>query len=54
MSRGRWHALPRNFISLGAIVRALSVMPRRLSYEMEHTQEAALACRKSVVVSTRT
>ena len=39
MSRERWHTLPGSFISLAAIVRALRVVPRRLSYEMERTEE---------------
>ncbi|QAU11548.1 hypothetical protein EKH57_01515 [Halorubrum sp. BOL3-1] len=33
------HVLVGIFVSLAAIVRALSVMPHRLSYEMERAQE---------------
>lgn len=33
------HILLGIFISLAAIVRALSIMPHRLSYEMERTRE---------------
>jgi hypothetical protein len=36
---GVGHILLGIFISLAAIVRALSVMPHRLSYEMERAQE---------------
>jgi hypothetical protein len=36
---GIGHVLVGIFIALGAIVRALSVMPHRLSYEMERAQE---------------
>jgi hypothetical protein len=36
---GVGHVLLGIFISLAAIVRALSIMPHRLSYEMERTQE---------------
>jgi hypothetical protein len=36
---GIGHILLGIFISLAAIVRALSVMPHRLSYEMERAQE---------------
>ncbi|WP_311172115.1 hypothetical protein [Halobellus ordinarius] len=36
---GVGHILVGIFIALGAIVRALSVMPHRLSYEMERAQE---------------
>jgi hypothetical protein len=36
---GVGHILLGIFISLAAIVRALSIMPHRLSYEMERAQE---------------
>ena len=36
---GVGHILLGIFIALAAIVRALSLMPHRLSYEMERTQE---------------
>ena len=36
---GIGHILLGIFIALAAIVRALSLMPHRLSYEMERTQE---------------
>ncbi len=36
---GIGHILLGIFISLAAIVRALSIMPHRLSYEMERAQE---------------
>lgn len=36
---GIGHILVGIFIALGAIVRALSVMPHRLSYEMQRAQE---------------
>jgi hypothetical protein len=36
---GVGHILMGIFISLAAIVRALSIMPHRLSYEMERAQE---------------
>jgi hypothetical protein len=40
---GIGHVLVGIFIALAAIVRVLSLMPHRLSYEMERTQGAAAA-----------
>jgi hypothetical protein len=40
---GIGHILVGIFISLAAIVRVLSLMPHRLSYEMERTQSAGAA-----------
>jgi len=46
------HVLVGIFIALAAIVRVLSIMPHRLSYEMERTQGGTTSTTETVEIGT--